>query len=162
MVSVHRFTDTERVTEFSSARLDYLVQRVERPGEMTEIFEGRCDRLYRRHVIFERQVDGAEQDGVAGTEMKIPQVRRGGCQQLSADHCYTLRVITPGEGRFLVCTTIQITRICIHISTALLEVNTVRNISYWHNNSCHSPRVSRLENDSETTSLILKNYIVVL
>lgn len=74
LVSVHRFTDTERVTEFSSARLDYLVRRVERPGEMTEIFEGRCDRLYRRHVIFERQVDGAEQDGVTGTEMKIPQV----------------------------------------------------------------------------------------
>lgn len=73
MVSVHRFTDKERVTEFSSARIDYLVRRVERPGEMTEIFEGRCDRLYRRHVIFERQVESAEQDG-AGTEMKIPQV----------------------------------------------------------------------------------------
>lgn len=96
MVPVHRFTDTERVTEFSSARLDYLVRRVERPGEMTEIFEGRCDRLYRRHVIFEWQVDSVEQDGVAGMEMKIPQVRHGGCQQLSADCCYTLGVITLG------------------------------------------------------------------
>lgn len=85
LVSVHRFTDTERVTEFSSARLDYLVRRVERPGEMTEIFEGRCDRLYRRHVVFERQADGAEQDGVAGTEMKIPQVRRG-CQLIAVTH----------------------------------------------------------------------------
>lgn len=81
------------MTEFSSARLDYLVRRVERSGEMTEIFEGRCDRLYRRHVIFERQPDAAEQDGVVGTEMKIPQVPR---QQLSADRRYTLGVITLG------------------------------------------------------------------
>lgn len=86
------------MTEFSSARLDYLVRRVERPGEMTEIFEGRCDRLYRRHVIFERQVDGAEQDGAAGTEMKIPQVPRGGRQRLSADRRYTLGVVTRGGG----------------------------------------------------------------
>lgn len=74
------------MTEFSSARLDYLVQRVERPGEMTEIFDGRCDRLYRRHVTFEQQAEeGGEQDEKkkeeeeeeyddGRTEMKIPQV----------------------------------------------------------------------------------------
>lgn len=53
---------------------------------MTEIFEGRCDRLYRRHVTFEQQPeeggeqaekkkkeeDGEDDDG--RTEMKIPQV----------------------------------------------------------------------------------------
>lgn len=51
---------------------------------MTEIFEGRCDRLYRRHVTFEQQAEeGSEQDEKkkeegddddGRTEMKIPQV----------------------------------------------------------------------------------------
>lgn len=53
---------------------------------MTEIFEGRCDRLYRRHVTFEQQAEeGGEQekkkkeeedndDDDSRTEMKIPQV----------------------------------------------------------------------------------------
>ncbi|XP_075882922.1 dynein regulatory complex subunit 7 isoform X2 [Nelusetta ayraudi] len=85
-LQLHRFTNSERVTEFSSARLDYLVQRVERPGEMTEIFDGRCDRLYRRHVTFEQQAEeGGKQDEKkkeeeeeedyddGRTEMKIPQ-----------------------------------------------------------------------------------------
>lgn len=52
---------------------------------MTEIFEGRCDRLYRRHVTFEQQAEEAgkqdekkNEEGDNGddgrTEMKIPQV----------------------------------------------------------------------------------------
>lgn len=40
--------------EFSSARVDYLVRRVRSLCEMTEIFEGRLDRLHYRHVVFER------------------------------------------------------------------------------------------------------------
>lgn len=38
--------------EFSSARVDDLVRRVESPREMTEFFEGRKDFLYYRHVVF--------------------------------------------------------------------------------------------------------------
>lgn len=125
MVSVHRFTDTERVTEFSSARLDYLVRRVERPGEMTEIFEGRCDRLYRRHVIFERQVNSAEQDGVAGTEMKIPQVRRGGCQQLSADGRYTLGGIVLGGGIFWCALVLSESRVCAYMYSVTVKKRTL-------------------------------------
>lgn len=54
---------------------------------MTEIFEGRCDHLYRRHVTFEQQPEeggGQEEkkkeeeqeegDDNGRTEMKIPQV----------------------------------------------------------------------------------------
>ncbi|XP_042348033.1 dynein regulatory complex subunit 7 isoform X2 [Plectropomus leopardus] len=62
----HRFTspsaDTERHVEFSSARVDGLLRRVESPGEMTEIFEGRRDFLYYRHVVFDRQVQFSEPD----------------------------------------------------------------------------------------------------
>lgn len=34
------------------ARADCLVRRVVSPGEMTETFEGRSDRLHYRHVEF--------------------------------------------------------------------------------------------------------------
>lgn len=48
--------------EFSSARVDDLVRRVEAPGEMTEIFEGRADFLYYRHVLFSEPGVGTDQD----------------------------------------------------------------------------------------------------
>ncbi|XP_070695107.1 dynein regulatory complex subunit 7 [Pempheris klunzingeri] len=56
----HRYSslsaDAEREMEFSSARGDDLVRRVESPHEMTEVFEGRSDFLYYRHVVFDRRV----------------------------------------------------------------------------------------------------------
>lgn len=60
--SVHRFTDSEHEMEFSSARVDHLVRRLESPGEMTELFEGRDDFLYYRHVVFDRHVEFSEPD----------------------------------------------------------------------------------------------------
>ncbi|KAF1372807.1 hypothetical protein PFLUV_G00253700 [Perca fluviatilis] len=45
-------TDTKHEMEFSSARVDDLVRRVESPCEMTEFYEGRKDFLYYRHVVF--------------------------------------------------------------------------------------------------------------
>ncbi|XP_070766988.1 dynein regulatory complex subunit 7 [Enoplosus armatus] len=63
----HRYTspstDTEREMEFSSARVDDLVRRVESPGEMTEIFEGRDDFLYYRHVQFSEPDVDADPNG---------------------------------------------------------------------------------------------------
>ncbi|KAM8755120.1 dynein regulatory complex subunit 7 isoform 1-T2 [Acanthopagrus schlegelii] len=64
----HRYTDTHRETEFSCARVDNLVRRVESPGEMTELFEGRDDFLYIRHVIFDRHVEFSEPDVDAGPD----------------------------------------------------------------------------------------------
>uniref|UniRef100_UPI0037E7DD64 dynein regulatory complex subunit 7 n=1 Tax=Semicossyphus pulcher TaxID=241346 RepID=UPI0037E7DD64 len=57
----HRYTDTEREMEFSRARVDDLVRRVESPGEMTEFFEGRSDLLYKRHTFFDpHKSDGTD------------------------------------------------------------------------------------------------------
>ncbi|XP_073325702.1 dynein regulatory complex subunit 7 [Pagrus major] len=64
----HRYTDTKRETEFSSARVDNLVRRVESQGEMTEIFEGRDDFLYCRHVVFDRHVQFSEPDVDSGPD----------------------------------------------------------------------------------------------
>ncbi|XP_074500922.1 dynein regulatory complex subunit 7 [Sebastes fasciatus] len=57
---LHRYTDTEREMEFSSARVENLVRRVESPGEMTEIFEGRNDFLYYRKLVFDKHVRFSE------------------------------------------------------------------------------------------------------
>lgn len=73
--SVHRYTDTQRETEFSCARVDNLVRRVESPGEMTELFEGRDDFLYIRHVTFDRRVEFSEPDMDAGPDERPLQVK---------------------------------------------------------------------------------------
>ena len=73
--SVHRYTDTHRETEFSCARVDNLVRRVESPGEMTELFEGRDDFLYIRHVIFDRHIEFSEPDVDAGPDDRPLQVK---------------------------------------------------------------------------------------
>ncbi|XP_077368253.1 dynein regulatory complex subunit 7 isoform X2 [Festucalex cinctus] len=57
----HRFTSTqtdgvEHEMEFSGAREDGLVRRVDTPEQMTENFRGREDFLYYRHVIFDSNV----------------------------------------------------------------------------------------------------------
>ncbi|XP_049609559.1 dynein regulatory complex subunit 7 isoform X1 [Syngnathus scovelli] len=57
----HKFTSAqtdgnEHDMEFSGARVDGLVRRVDTPGEMTESFEGREDFLYYRQVIFDSNV----------------------------------------------------------------------------------------------------------
>ncbi|XP_061549769.1 dynein regulatory complex subunit 7 [Phycodurus eques] len=62
----HRFTSTptdgaEHEMEFSSARVDGLVRRVDTPEEMTESFKGREDFLYYRKVIFDRNVQLPEE-----------------------------------------------------------------------------------------------------
>ncbi|XP_067361429.1 dynein regulatory complex subunit 7 isoform X2 [Channa argus] len=53
-------SDFQYEMEFSSTRVDDLVRRVVSPGEMTEIFEGRSDFLYYRHVVFNRHVQFSE------------------------------------------------------------------------------------------------------
>nr|XP_057907506.1 dynein regulatory complex subunit 7 isoform X3 [Doryrhamphus excisus]XP_057907507.1 dynein regulatory complex subunit 7 isoform X3 [Doryrhamphus excisus] len=63
----HRFTSTaveggEHEMEFSGARVDGLVRRVDKPEEMTETFEGREDFLYYRHVVFEQPVETEDDD----------------------------------------------------------------------------------------------------
>nr|XP_020470660.1 dynein regulatory complex subunit 7 [Monopterus albus] len=54
----HRFTSSTSNTvhemEFSSAHMDNLMRRVESPGEMIELFEGRSDFLNYRHSIFDQ------------------------------------------------------------------------------------------------------------
>nr|XP_046253588.1 dynein regulatory complex subunit 7 isoform X2 [Scatophagus argus] len=74
----HRCTDSEREMEFSSARVDNLVRRVESPGEMTEIFEGRDDFLYYRHVVFDRHVQfsGSGEDAVPESPLLQKVVER--------------------------------------------------------------------------------------
>ncbi|XP_070825277.1 dynein regulatory complex subunit 7 [Chaetodon trifascialis] len=60
----HSFTalsaPTQRQMEFSSARVDGLVRRVESPGEVTEVFKGRDDFLHHRHIVFDRRVQFTE------------------------------------------------------------------------------------------------------
>ncbi|XP_059188538.1 dynein regulatory complex subunit 7 [Centropristis striata] len=61
---LHRFTslssDLQHEMEFSSARVDDLVRRVDAPSELTEFFEGRSDFLYYRHVQFDQRVSFAD------------------------------------------------------------------------------------------------------
>ncbi|XP_075331570.1 dynein regulatory complex subunit 7 [Odontesthes bonariensis] len=45
-------TGTERLMEFSSAHIEYLVRRVLSPSEMEEYFQGRSDFLCYRRVVF--------------------------------------------------------------------------------------------------------------
>ncbi|XP_026188543.1 dynein regulatory complex subunit 7 isoform X2 [Mastacembelus armatus] len=56
----HRFSsqtsDAVHEMEFSSSHVDGLVRRVLSPSEMTELFEGRDDFLYYRHVVFSQHV----------------------------------------------------------------------------------------------------------
>ncbi|XP_077457123.1 dynein regulatory complex subunit 7 isoform X1 [Stigmatopora argus] len=57
----HRYTSTptggcEHEMEFSGARVDGLVRRVDTPEEMTESFKGREDFLYYRQVLFDQNV----------------------------------------------------------------------------------------------------------
>jgi len=55
--SVHRFSSQSGEHEmlFSSAHMEDLVRRLLLPGEMTETFNGRGDRLFYRHVVLEDQ-----------------------------------------------------------------------------------------------------------
>lgn len=73
--SVHRYTDTEREMEFSSARVDHLVRRLQSPGEMTEIFDGRDDFLYYRHAVFDRHVQSSEPEVDTDLDDRPPQVK---------------------------------------------------------------------------------------
>ncbi|XP_051914686.1 dynein regulatory complex subunit 7 isoform X1 [Hippocampus zosterae] len=62
----HRFTSTqtdgvEHEMEFSGARVDGLVRRVDTPVEMTENFKGREDFLYYRQVIFDSDIQLPEE-----------------------------------------------------------------------------------------------------
>ncbi|XP_061695553.1 dynein regulatory complex subunit 7 [Syngnathoides biaculeatus] len=62
----HRFTSTptdgaEHEMEFSGARVDGLVRRVDTPEEMTESFKGREDFLYYRRVLFDRSIHSPEE-----------------------------------------------------------------------------------------------------
>ncbi|XP_023148711.2 dynein regulatory complex subunit 7 [Amphiprion ocellaris] len=50
-------TGTEQEMEFSNARSDELVRRRLTPHEMIEMFEGRNDFLYYRHVFFSQPVE---------------------------------------------------------------------------------------------------------
>lgn len=43
--------------KFSSTRVDGLVRRVNSPSDVTEMFEGRSDFLYSRHVVYKQGPD---------------------------------------------------------------------------------------------------------
>ncbi|XP_061781831.1 dynein regulatory complex subunit 7 [Nerophis lumbriciformis] len=69
----HRFTTaptqgTEHEMEFSGARVDGLVRRVDKTEEMTETFEGREDFLYYRHVVFGHLPEPEDEDADTETE----------------------------------------------------------------------------------------------
>lgn len=61
--------------EFSRARVDNLVQRVESRGEMTELFEGRRDFLYYRKAVFDRHGQLSDADVETGLENFALQVK---------------------------------------------------------------------------------------
>ncbi|XP_077410404.1 dynein regulatory complex subunit 7 isoform X2 [Vanacampus margaritifer] len=76
----HRFTstqadDVEHEMEFSGAREDGLVRRVDTPEEMTENFMGREDFLYYRHVIYDSNIQLPEESIKAEPEER-PLLRR--------------------------------------------------------------------------------------
>ncbi len=83
--SVHRYTTqsthTEREMEFSRARTDDLVRRVESPCEMTELFEGQDNFLYYRYVVFDRHVQFSDADVENEPKYRGLQVRHANEKQ---------------------------------------------------------------------------------